>query len=182
MRCQSLVLALVLSATGGCASLSEGECRSGDWEDIGFRDGNRGAGEDRALDHAEACAEYGVAVDRKAWKRGYRKGLDAYCTPENAVDVALSGGNYGGVCPPESDREFSTHWRAARVVFEQRQRVSSLDSRRRELEYAWRESESERERYEIRVEMARIDEQLRYERDRLYHEERRLDDFLRGVQ
>lgn len=181
MHARRLLLLALLAILSGCASLSETECRTGDWEDIGFRDGNRGAGEDRASDHAEACAEYGVQVDRKAWKRGYRKGLDAYCTPENAVEVGLGGGNYGGVCPPESDREFSTHWRAARVVYEQRQRVSQLDSRRRELEYAYRQSENERERYDIRVEMARIDEQLRYERDRLYHEERRLDDFLRGL-
>ena len=182
MRCQSLVLAAALSVLGGCASLSESDCRTGSWEDIGYRDGSRGAARERALDHAKACGEYGIEVDREAWDRGYRKGLDAYCTPENAVQVALGGGNYGGVCPPESDREFGTHWRAARVVYEQRQRVSTLDTRRRELEYAWRESDNERERYEIRVEMARVDEQLRYERERLFHEERRLDDFLRGLQ
>lgn len=177
-----LLLLLPLLLLAGCASLSESDCRSANWDDIGYRDGVKGAGPDRAQDHASACVEYGISVDRDAWNRGYERGLGVYCTPENAVQVALSGGNYGGVCPPESDAEFATHWRAARPVYEQRQKVGQLEQRRRELEYAFSNADNDRQRYEIRTEFARVDEALRYERERLYFEESRLDRFLSGIQ
>lgn len=180
MRLRFLLL-LPLLLLAGCASLSEGDCRSASWEDIGYRDGAKGSGPDRAQDHASACVEYGISVDREAWKTGYERGLDVYCTPENAVEVALSGGNYGGVCPPDSDAAFATHWRAARPVYEQRQKVAQLDQRRRELEYAYSASDNDRERYSIRTELARVDEAMRYERERLYFEESRLDRFLSGI-
>jgi len=163
-----LVMPLLLLA--GCASLSESDCRSASWEDIGYRDGAKGSGPDRAQDHASACVEYGVSVDREAWKTGYERGLDVYCTPENAVEIALSGGNYSGVCPPDSDAAFATHWRAARPVYEQRQKVAQLEQRRRELEYAYSASDNDRERYSIRTELARVGEAMRYERERLFYE------------
>lgn len=176
-----LLLLLPLLVLAGCASLSESDCRSANWDDIGYRDGTKGAGPDRVQDHASACVEYGISVDREAWNRGYERGLGVYCTPENAVQVALSGASYGGVCPPESDAEFATHWRAARPVYEQRQKVAQLEQRRRELEYAFSASDSERERYDIRTELARVDEAMRYERERLFFEESRLDRFLSGI-
>jgi hypothetical protein len=180
MRPQTLILFPVL-LLGGCATLSETDCRGANWEDIGYRDGADGARRERAQDHAKACAEYGIAVDENAWRRGYEGGLQTYCTPENAVQVAMAGGSYAGVCPPESDREFATHWRAARPVYEQRQRVSQLDNRRRELEYAYSAADNDQERYNVRVELGRVDEQLRHERQRLYYEEDRLNQFLRGI-
>jgi len=181
MQRRFLVAVPFMLLLAGCASLSENECRSANWEDIGYRDGVKGARSDRAQDHATACVEYGVSLDREAWKAGYERGLGVYCTPENAVEIALSGGNYAGVCPPESDTEFATHWRAARPVYEQRQKVVALDSRRRELEYAYSSADDDRERYAVRTELARIDEALRYERERLYYEEARLDHFMSGI-
>ena len=55
MRYRVLLL-LPLLLLAGCASLSEGDCRSASWEDIGYRDGVKGTGPDRAQDHASACA------------------------------------------------------------------------------------------------------------------------------
>lgn len=182
MRSRLLVLApLALLALGGCASLSEGECLTANWEDIGYRDGVRGARRERAEAHAGACAEHGVSLDREAWQRGYETGLDVYCTPENAVQVGLGGGADPGVCPPESAVAFSTHWRAARVVHEARAEVAALESRRRELDYAWDRAESDQQRYNLRVELARVEERLRYARRTLYEEEARLDRFLTGI-
>ena len=179
MRRSVLLLALVW--LGACASLSENECRTASWERIGYDDGARGAARSRRGAHVDACLEYGIAMDQEAWEAGYEQGLDAYCTPENALRIGLAGGEYKGVCPPESDFAFSSHWRAARVVFDQRQRVSELDNRRRTLEYALEEARSDEERRSIRSELARLDYEQRVERDRLMYEESRLNQFSRGI-
>lgn len=180
MRAPVMLLA-VASILAGCASLSETECQARNWDDIGHEDGTEGRQPERIEDHTEACAEHGVTPDRDAWEGGYNRGLEVYCTPENAVDVGLSGGRYTGVCPPESDAEFASHWRVARAVYEQRQRIEELERRRRELEYLWDRADTEQERYNVRNEIARVDRQLLIEQDRLFLEQRRLDDFLRGV-
>ena len=165
----------------GCSSLSQTECLSGNWREIGYGDGTRGARQERADQHAKACAKHGVTFDRERWQSGYLRGLELYCTPENAVKTGLNGGEYTGVCPPESDLAFTSHWRAGRLVWEQRQRVASLLDRRRQIEYAYESSNNDRDRYEIRVQLARIEEQLRYESARLRDEEMRLSEFMRGL-
>ena len=175
------VLLFALLCLGGCASLSENECRTASWEQIGYGDGSRGAARNREAAHVDACLEYGIAMDHEAWEAGYEQGLDLYCTPENALRIGIAGGEYKGVCPPESDFAFSSHWRAARVVFDQRQRVAALDSRRRTLEYALDEARTDEERRSIRIELARLDNELRAERDRLMYEESRLNQFSRGI-
>jgi hypothetical protein len=166
---------------GGCSSLSQTECQSANWKEIGYEDGSRGARPARADEHRESCAKHGIAVDRDAWERGYARGLETYCTPENALQLGLRGGDYAGVCPPALDLDFTSHWRAGRVVFDQRQRVARLDERRRELEYAYNAATNDQDRYAVRVQLARADEQLRYERARLYEEETRLREFLNVI-
>jgi hypothetical protein len=181
MRPESIVVVLAALLAAGCSTLSQTECQTGNWKDIGYGDGTRGAKPERIDEHAKACAGHGLPVDREAWGRGYERGLEVFCTPENAVQIGLRGTDYRGVCPPGSDLEFTTHWRAGRSVWEQRQRVAQLDNRRRELQYAYEASRNDQERYNIRVDLARIDEQLRYEYARLRDEEARLNEFLRGV-
>lgn len=169
-----LALPLFLLTLGGCASLSEKECRTADWEHVGYRDGVSGAARTRVADHGEACGEIGIKVDQKRYFQGYEAGLLRYCTPENAIEVGLSGSAYEGVCPPDLDPQFSDYYRAARDVHDQRQRVSSLDSQRRSLEHKLEKADSDDERRKVRRELSQLDQDLRRERDRLYYEERRL--------
>ena len=180
MSSRWLAPALLALACAGCASLSETECRSANWKEIGYADGSKGARAKRADEHASACAQHGLSMDREAWAHGYERGLELYCTPENALQLGLHGGDYSGACPPVSELGFTSHWRAGRVVWEQRQRVAQLAERRRQLEYAYQNAEGDQQRYNVRVELARADEQLRYEERRLYEEEARLQEFLNG--
>jgi len=172
---------LVAAVLCGCSSLSQTECQSADWKTIGYEDGARGARQARAEEHRKSCAKHGVAFEREDWEHGSARGLEIFCTPQNAVRIGLRGGENNGVCPPEAELEFGSHWRAGRVVWEQRQRLGQLENRRRELDYAYGSANSDQDRYAIRVELARVDEQLRYESARLRDEEARLAEFLRGL-
>lgn len=70
--CLSLLLA-------GCASLSEKECKRGDWSAIGQKDGERGLSLSRLESHQKACGEYGINPDKVSYERGHGAGAKIYC-------------------------------------------------------------------------------------------------------
>ena len=93
---------LILTAllvVSSCATLSENECRSGDWYAIGLKDGADGRKPDFILQHAKACNEFGIAPKAKPWREGRTEGLKRYCTVPNAYDVGSRGRRLSPVCP-----------------------------------------------------------------------------------
>ena len=77
-RAAALLAALAL---GACATLSEQECRSADWEALGRAEGARGAPAGAIEAQREACAKHGVTLQEVAWRVGHAKGVDEFCTP-----------------------------------------------------------------------------------------------------
>ena len=56
-RFRRLTSAMALfAALAGCATLSETECRTGDWGQIGYNDGSVGNKRDIIGEHDKACA------------------------------------------------------------------------------------------------------------------------------
>lgn len=175
------VLCLGLVLLSGCSSLSETQCRTGEWEEIGEHDGAHGAPQHRSVDHQKACAEYGVEVDAEAYFRGYERGLEQYCTANNAVRLGVEGAAYAGVCPVELYPTFEAQYRAGYVVYEQRQRVLQLESRAQSLDYDLQRAQTDEQQRYIRGELYRLDRALRVERERLYYAEQALRDMTRGI-
>jgi len=99
-------LAIMALALGGCASLSEKECRAGDWYAIGQRDGAAGRTEDYVGEHSAACQQFGVTPDHDRWLAGREKGLERFCTARNGYSVGSVGGRYDGVCFAGAEIEF----------------------------------------------------------------------------
>ena len=85
----------------GCASMSQGECLSGDWGPVGYRDGADGHPPSRLDDHARACAAYGVRPDAQAYLAARDRGLGEYCRPQRGYREGRVGRRYHGVCPPQ---------------------------------------------------------------------------------
>ena len=97
MRC--LIALLPVLFLGACTTLSESECVSGDWFEIGREDGAKGRSSEFILQHAKACNEFGIAPDRARWREGRQLGLKAYCTPRKAYDLGARGRSFANVCP-----------------------------------------------------------------------------------
>lgn len=95
----------LLLLLGGCAAMSDAECRAGDWYGVGERDGRQGS-QDRLGDYAEACQKSGVIPQAGEYSRGRERGLLAYCAPENGYRVGRAGESYGNVCAPELQSAF----------------------------------------------------------------------------
>ncbi len=182
-----LVGLLVLQA--GCASLSEAECRQGDWRAIGAEDGRDGRALAHLEEHRTACREYGIAPDEPAWLVGRDEGLRSYCTAGNGFRVGSAGSAYEGVCPPLLEGAFLRAFEDGRELYGLRSAVEEtgtrIDEDERELrrvedelrylERAVSETADENRRRDLVRDLRRLAEQrgrLRGELDALYGEHR----------
>lgn len=95
----SSVFVLLLS---GC-QLSEQQCATANWAQIGLADGEKGRGSDRVKSHVNSCGHAGISVDTKNWMQGWTQGNATYCTPKAIFDRAKRGYKLREVCP-KADR------------------------------------------------------------------------------
>lgn len=161
----TLFLALpLLTLLSACSTLSEKECHSSDWNQLGVQDGRSGLPERRLDDYATSCKEYGILPDTKQYQAGREIGLKQYCVPSNAFRTGMNGEEYQGVCPASIDMAFHINNTAALSVYKARQRIKDLDSRLDHLEHELSEKDkSEKDKLRLRKEIRDLDR----DRDRL---------------
>lgn len=123
-----LAAVVLLLSLGGCATLSEEECRFSDWYDLGYRDGRQGRPADRISEHAQACGEHGVRPDRDRYLSGHQDGVGSYCTLHNGLQVGENGGAYYNVCSSPSEEDFLRGYSVGNALHRVRGRLSSIES------------------------------------------------------
>lgn len=123
-----------LAGLVGCASLSEDQCRAGDWRGIGFADGAQGRAPDYVERHQKACAKVGVAPDVRAWLAGRQEGLSRYCTPAKAYEVGRSGRSIAPWCSPAQLAQMRPAHDRGRAYYEIGQDIASERQDLRELD------------------------------------------------
>lgn len=96
-----IVAAVLLLLVFGCATVSEEECRNGDWGSVGFQDGIDGRDPDFVENHRRACEHLGVSVDVAEWERGREDGLTVYCSPLRYYLLGRRGMVAKEICPVE---------------------------------------------------------------------------------
>jgi hypothetical protein len=117
------LLAFVTVILGGCAVMSQQECRVSDWHTVGFEDGAKGTNVTKIAGYRKACAKYGVAPDLDSYRSGYALGLQTYCQESNGFKVGSSGRRYEGVCPSQLEEQYLQGYRPGRQLFELRSAV-----------------------------------------------------------
>lgn len=120
-----LLLAGVL--LNGCETMSEDQCLAGAWGERGYQDGLEGYTPARLDEHAEACAQYGVAPDPVAYASAREDGLRRYCTYTNAFQVGRRGETYRQVCRPEEELAFLPAYSDGRRLHEAEEAVESAE-------------------------------------------------------
>lgn len=91
---------------GGCATLTESECKSANWEMIGFEDGSNGKLPSYIENHRSACAKYNITPNLDGYLRGHSNGVKKFCTEYNGFEQGKAGLDYNDVCPPELSDDF----------------------------------------------------------------------------
>ncbi|HSH28018.1 MAG TPA: DUF2799 domain-containing protein [Wenzhouxiangella sp.] len=120
-------LAAVVLLLPGCATLSEGECLTADWYQIGQQDGRHGFKRARLHKHQKACAEHGVRPDENAYYAGRLAGLESYCTPSSGFRRGRDGDKYTGVCPPEWEPAFLSEFRKGEELYGLDQEIKRVE-------------------------------------------------------
>lgn len=114
----AVILSGVVIGLTGCASISEDECISGNWSDIGYKDGVNGKSRGKLADYAKTCIKYGVEPNRDVYLTAFENGLVKYCTFEQGLKLGENGSSYNQVCSGDLANGFSQGYDEGRVVYE----------------------------------------------------------------
>lgn len=109
-----ILLLLVLVISSSCATLSEDECKSSDWYDLGLMNGK--TGRNLLSSHTKACSEYGIKPDISKYNKGMEQGLQSYCTPENGYREGVAGKSYQRVCPIRLEVNFLKKYKLGKKI------------------------------------------------------------------
>lgn len=121
-----LLLVAGLCACAGKPTVSEFQCRAGDWETIGYRDGSAGMRSTQLLAHQEACGEFGIIPQRESYLAGWNSGLYEYCSAENGFNLGQRGSRHNSVCQGDLLEPFSTAYADGRQLYLARSEVNRL--------------------------------------------------------
>lgn len=128
-------LVLLVLGISGCATLSEGECRTANWQELGRIDGTQGQPRARLFEHAKACSDYGIRPDADAYYQGRERGLLDYCTPANAYREGRRGATYHGVCPALLEGNFLESYRQGLAIHEVENELEGLERQIQRIEH-----------------------------------------------
>jgi hypothetical protein len=81
----------------GCASMSKDECKTANWETVGFSDGSQGSALSNIERHQKACAGI-VTPDFDAYTRGHKRGVEKYCIAGTGYNAGVRGRQQNSVC------------------------------------------------------------------------------------
>lgn len=180
-----LALAAPLLLAGSCATLSEDQCRAGDWGGIGYTDGANGHTTGRFGDHVKACEKFGIMPDQAAYLAGRTRGLPAYCNPGRGFTEGRLGRTYYGVCPANLERAFQSGYADGRVVWDAQQRVDRAEIDISNAQARWNDADERlREQERLLGDPATPDASkpaIREALKRLRDDRRQADDDLRAA-
>ena len=134
MKAGITIATLAVLAFSGCATLSEKECRGGDWYSIGLRDGAAGRTEDYVAQHTAACQKVGVEPNHERWLEGRERGLERFCTARSGYRIGEVGGRYEDVCFAGGEMEFRRGYDLGLRMNRVRSRLEQIDNEIRTIE------------------------------------------------
>jgi hypothetical protein len=130
----SMIALLLFLNMSGCATLNESECKTANWEIIGFEDGSRGLRPDHIGEHRQACSEYRIAPDFDVYMKGHAAGLRRFCVPQNGFQQGNSGKNNQQLCPADLSSAFAMEYERGRKLYLMRKQVSNMRAELSSLE------------------------------------------------
>lgn len=84
----------VISLLSGCAThMSQQQCMSTNWQEVGFNDGQAGQAQRDLTSAIQDCQKFQIAVDTRAYQRGWQDGIQVYCKP--SYQLGLTDGQTG---------------------------------------------------------------------------------------
>jgi hypothetical protein len=157
---QAAGLMLLPLLLGGCASMTETECKVADWGRVGLADGARGEPERRLATYAEDCAKTGVTPNTRAYRSGWDEGISRFCTPANGWREGLEGhADKAQVCIGQPGYEgFSRYLNAGIQVYRTQQKIRGNTQEINRLQKKLEATGTDDEKRQIRRKLQDIDQ------------------------
>jgi len=81
-----ILLSLIVTLTAGCvAHLTQQQCLTMNWQDVGFQDGAAGKPASDLSAETKDCAKFNIAVNNQRYHTGWIQGAKQYCSPDAKV-------------------------------------------------------------------------------------------------
>ena len=176
MKTHSHIILACIVLLSGCSTLSEKECRTADWHQLGVSDGRQGKQTSLLNEHKESCTKYGINPNEERYLAGREVGLRQYCQLDNAFHIGMNGEEYSNVCPLDVDPAFRRNNAAALEVYNSKKKIEDIDRQLSRKEHELSEKEtSDKEKRRLRDEIRDLDRSRERARSDLHYQERTLD-------
>lgn len=109
---RKITILMAMQLLAGCAShLSKEQCQTTNWQQVGYRDGERGDFRSMLVKEEKDCARFSMTVDNQAYGKGWEEGVRAFCQPMRATQLGVQGKTFNPVCPEDLTPAFERAWR-----------------------------------------------------------------------
>jgi len=81
---------LAISMLTSCAHWNKKRCAETDFNQLGYAEGSQGA-DSKVVSYNQSCLKKDVKIDMNAYNTGYKRGLQAFCTPQSGSQLGIAG-------------------------------------------------------------------------------------------
>lgn len=176
MKAPFLGIPLLAMTLTGCATLSEQQCLSADWYQLGRSDALYGHDTHQVELHRRACSKIDVVPDYAAWQAGYAAALPAFCVGGEGYSLGARNGSYHGQCPIEFETGFLDGYRLGQDLYDLNQRIAQEEHEIERLRKAIRDKDATAASREANE---RLLDRIKRERERLQSQRWHIQDRAR---
>lgn len=120
---KTITLLLLTSLFAGCASMSEKECATASWYDIGYESAILGRLKSANERDFRACEKHDIPANIGQYDQGYTVGLNEFCTPANGASWGKQGKPYYNQCPASREPAFLREYKPAFALSQAEQQL-----------------------------------------------------------
>lgn len=120
-----ITLLLSASLLAGCASMSEEECATASWYDIGYESAIFGRLKSANERDFKACEKHEIPANIGLYDQGYSTGLNEFCTASNGASWGQQGKPYYNQCPAAREPAFLREYKPAFALSQAEQQLQS---------------------------------------------------------
>lgn len=174
-----VAVGLAFGAMSSCATLTEDECASVNWQELGRSDGAAGHPQNYVDNHRKACSDHNLPIDEPQWSTGWQEGIRVFCTPQNGLLHGREGRSYANSCPPELKTGFEAAYHVAKRLYDARQSRDALQRELDSLRGSLRDAEKREDKQRLRREIDDKRSSLRIAEQRVWDAEADYELYIR---
>ncbi len=163
------MMAGLLMILVGCASVTKEECLTGNWDEIGYRDGTNGQTQDYIKQHEKSCERVDVTPNMSVWNAARLRGVPVYCVPQRAYTEGRSGNDVSPVCSADVMPALVAANDKGQRYYRLSQNIRELEDTVSDLESAQFSAKDDKSKFAIGLRIRNVESRIRRLEDQRRH-------------